>query len=92
MFDRPSLYEAYRYNLGDLHKINENPKFLKHQPTAIYIHGFQDSGERDGSVMAIRSAYRIRNDHNFISVDWKYYSKCFLYDNSVIPQLKIVSI
>lgn len=57
----------------------------------IYIHGFQDTGERDFSAMAIRAAYRQRNDHNVLTVDWVYYSKSFFYSNAVIPQLKIVT-
>lgn len=56
----------------------------------IYIHGFLDTGERDFSAMAIRAAYRERNDHNIVTVDWAYYSKSLFYSNTVIPQLKIV--
>jgi hypothetical protein len=55
------------------------------------VHGFYDDGEKDFSSMAIRGAYRERNDTNFITIDWQYYSKCFLYKNAVIPQLKVVS-
>lgn len=86
-----SLYEAYRYDLKDFWRLYSNGKFRKDLPTAIYIHGFLDTGARDYSAMAVRSAYRKRNDHNVITVDWSYYSKSFFYKNTVIPQLKIVS-
>jgi hypothetical protein len=74
----------------DLWKLYHNEKFVQDLPTAIYIHGFQDTGARDYSAMAIRSAYRERKDHNVITIDWSYYSKSYFYKNSVIPQLKIV--
>lgn len=74
----------------DLWKLYHNEKFQKDLPTVIYIHGFQDTGGRDYSAMAIRSAYRERNDHNVVTIDWSYYSKSYFYKNSVIPQLKIV--
>lgn len=89
---RPSLGIAYQYKLENLNKILENKYFNKNQPTAIYVHGFFDDGEKDYSSMAIRGAYRERNDTNFLSIDWQYYSKCFLYKNAVIPQLKVVSL
>lgn len=85
------MYEAYRYDLGDFLNLYHNEKFIKELPTVIYIHGFQDTGERDFSAMAIRAAYRQRNDHNVLTVDWVYYSKSFFYSNAVIPQLKIVT-
>jgi pimeloyl-ACP methyl ester carboxylesterase len=54
--------------------IVNNEKFRKQIPTIVYIHGWLCNGELEESVMAIRSAYRGRNDHNFISIDWSVYS------------------
>jgi hypothetical protein len=88
---RSSLYEAYRYDLNDLAKLYNNEKFRRDLPTVIYVHGYYDTGERDYSAIAIRSAYRERKDHNVITLDWAYYSSSIFYKNGVIPQLKIVS-
>lgn len=76
--------------MGDFEKLYGNEKFNKNLPTVIYVHGFLDTGDRDYSAIAIRSAYRERNDHNILTIDWAYYSKSFFYKNAVIPQLKIV--
>lgn len=78
-------------DLGELSNLYDNEKFDRNLPTAIYIHGYQDEGDYDFSAMAIRAAYRERNDHNFITIDWKSYSKSYFYGTIVIPQLQIVS-
>ena len=77
--------------MGEFASLYDNEKFDRNLPTAIYIHGYYDEGDFDFSAMAIRAAYRVRNDHNFITVDWKYYSKSIFYGVSVIPQLEVVS-
>lgn len=56
----------------------------------IYIPGFKNSGAKDGSVTAIRSAYREKSDHNVIVIDWMYYARHVFYA-TLVPQLKIVS-
>lgn len=55
----------------------------------IYIPGFKNNGVKDNSVTAIRSAYRERDDHNVIVLDWTYYARNTFYA-SLIPQLRIV--
>lgn len=54
--------------------IIDNELFDKSKPTVIYIHGWLSNGELEQSVMAIRSAYRYRDDTNFIAIDWSTYS------------------
>lgn len=59
--------------------------------TAVYVPGWLESGTFDLSTNAIREAYVHRDDHNFITIDWSYYSKNILYDTTVIPQLTIIA-
>lgn len=55
--------------------IVNNPKFQKDRPTVVYVHGWLEDGEFEESVMAVRSAYRVKDDHNILVVDWSVYSK-----------------
>jgi pimeloyl-ACP methyl ester carboxylesterase len=71
-----------------------NPQFNKSLPTVVYIHGYLGDGEFDESVMAVRSAYRNRNNQNFIAIDWSAFSH---FTSSIpylgnIEKLKLVSI
>lgn len=58
--------------------IVNNPEFSSDRPTVVYIHGWLGDGEFDESVMAVRSAYRIRNDHNILIIDWSFYSRLMI--------------
>ncbi|CAG9812274.1 unnamed protein product [Chironomus riparius] len=71
----PNVFEAYSYKLESMADIINNPKFRKDRPTVIYIHGWLEDGEFEESVMAVRSAYRVRDDHNILAVDWSLYSQ-----------------
>lgn len=73
-FIRPNVFEVYDYTLNNMSDIVYNQKFNKTRPTIIYIHGWLSNGEMEESVLAIRSAYRQRDDHNFIAIDWSTYS------------------
>jgi len=44
--------------------------FSNKKKTKILAHGFQQSGYTSGSILAMRDAYLLREDCNFISVDW----------------------
>ncbi|XP_070492810.1 phospholipase A1-like isoform X2 [Chironomus tepperi] len=55
--------------------IVNHPKYQKDRPTVVYIHGWLENGEFQESVMAVRSAYRVRNDHNILVIDWSLFSK-----------------
>jgi len=79
----PNLYTSYSYKLESLADIVHNPQFNKSLPTVVYIHGYLGDGEFDESVMAVRSAYRNRNNQNFIAIDWS----AFSHFTSSIPYL-----
>jgi len=57
-----------------MHEIVHNPQFNKSLPSVVYIHGYLGDGEFDYSAMAVRSAYRNKNNQNFIAIDWSAYS------------------
>lgn len=60
-------------------------------PTAIFIHGWRETGKFSKSSSAIRDAYFMRGDHNAITIDWSHYSKNIYYHLAVIPQIRIIS-
>lgn len=76
--------------MNDFPYILTDELFDLDRPTIIYFHGWMESGAKDLSVQAIRSAYLDRGDHNVISVDWSKYSKNINYRQTVIPQMKVV--
>lgn len=69
------MFLSYEVPLADLAKLFSNKDFVPSRPTVIYIHGWLDTGEREDNIISMRSAYRERDDHNFIAVDWSYYSQ-----------------
>ncbi|XP_070503768.1 phospholipase A1-like [Chironomus tepperi] len=70
----PNLYTAYRYKLENMSEIVHNPEFDRKLPTVVYIHGYLNDGGFEYSAMAIRSAYRAKNNQNFIAIDWSAFS------------------
>lgn len=60
-------------------------------PTAIYIHGWQETGKFDTSCLAIREAYLKLGGYNVITIDWSEYAKQLYYHITVIPQLKVIA-
>lgn len=77
--------------LYDLPYLLTHPNFDPTVPTAVYVHGWMESGRMDVSTLAVRGAYLDRGDHNVVTIDWDYYSKNINYHVSVIPQLKIIA-
>lgn len=76
--------------LYDLKYLLTHESFDPKLPTAIYVHGWLESGMFDLSTIAVRGAYVDRGDHNIVTIDWSYYSKDIDYF-SVIPQLKVIA-
>lgn len=87
---RPKLYEVHFFKINFFNQLHGIENFDKSKKTVIYIPGYQNTGVKDLSVTAIRSAFRERGDHNIISIDWTYYARKTFY-TTLIPQLKIVS-
>lgn len=77
--------------LSDLKYLLSHKSFDPTLPTAVYVHGWLESGKMDLSTLAVRGAYIDRGDHNVVTVDWSYYSKNINYHVSVIPQLKVIA-
>lgn len=72
-------------NLTDFETFNAN------LPTAIFIHGWRETGKFSKSSSAIRDAYFDRGDYNAITIDWSHYSGNIYYHLAVIPQIQIIS-
>lgn len=77
--------------LRDLPFLLTHKNFDPVAPTAVYVHGWMESGRMDLSVLAIRGAYLDRGDHNVVSIDWSHYSKNIQYHVDVVPQLKVIA-
>lgn len=86
---RPNLFETYTYKLDKMDSIASNSEFKKDRPTVIYIHGWLSNGLLEENALAIRSAFREKNESNFLSIDWSTYSNRINYV-SAIKNLKKV--
>lgn len=85
------MTEVVYMPLYDLKYLLSHKSFDPSLPTAVYVHGWLESGKLDLSTLAVRGAYLDRGDHNVVTVDWSYYSKNINYHVSVIPQLKVIA-
>ncbi|KAF4517963.1 hypothetical protein B566_EDAN005330 [Ephemera danica] len=52
-------------------------------PTAVYVHGFFE-GAKASSMRAVRSAYLLRKDHNFMAVNWQMLASAPWYPKAVV--------
>lgn len=84
------MSEVVYMPLYDLKYLLNHKSFDMSLPTAVYVHGWLESGQLDLSTIAVRGAYLDRGDHNVVTVDWSYYSKDLNY-LEVIPQLKVIA-
>lgn len=84
------MEEVVYLPLYDLPFLITHRTFDRTLPTAVYVHGWLESGIFDLSTLAVREAYINRDDHNVITVDWSYYSKDINYPK-LIPQLMVIA-
>lgn len=91
-FHRTSSRENLKFELIQaLPNLTVFEGFNTNLPTAIFIHGWRETGKFSKSSSAIRDAYFERGDHNAITIDWSHYSSNNFYHLAVIPQIKIIS-
>lgn len=62
------------FNINDSARIASQPGFQRALPTVLYIHGYTESNQSDSVGLVARSFLK-RGDHNFILVDWNYYTQ-----------------
>lgn len=61
------------FNINDSAKILSHRGFDKSKPTVLYMHGYTESNQ-SASVGLVANAFLKRGDHNFVLVDWNYYT------------------
>lgn len=62
------------YNINDSARILQERGFVGARPTVLYLHGYTESNQSD-SVGLVSRAFLKRGDHNFVLVDWNYYTQ-----------------